>query len=52
MTAADFWAASPRAIMALYDCAKQARKTNPQTAPAKRSGPSKEAPQRLSRLPH
>ena len=51
MTAADFWAASPRAIMALYDCAKQARKT-PQAVSAKRSGPSKEAPQRLSRLPH
>lgn len=51
MTAADFWAASPRAIMALYDCAKQARKPQ-QAATALHSGATKEAPLRLSRLPH
>lgn len=51
MTAQDFWAASPRAIMALYDCARQARKA-PQATGARRSEPSAEAPQRLTRLPH
>ena len=51
MTANDFWAASPRAILTLYDCARQARG---QAAGAAGSGRGARTakPRRLSRLPH
>ena len=51
MTADAFWAASPRAILTLYDCARQARG---QATGAAGSGRGARAakPRRLSRLPH
>ena len=51
MSANDFWAASPRAILTLYDCARQARGQAAGAAGGGR-GARTAKPRRLSRLPH
>ena len=49
MTAEDFWQASPRAIVMLYECAREA--SRPRVIQEGSARPTRQPPQRLARLP-